>query len=458
MKKVLLFLFLCVSIAGSQELRINVPYTRFTLPNGLDVILHVDRTTPRVTVNTWFHVGSGNEKPGRTGFAHLFEHLMFMGSKDVATGKFDEWLEAAGAQNNGSTTPDRTNYFEDLPNNALELTLFLDSDRMGYLVDAMSPKAVDTQRDVVKNERRQSYENRPYGMSSLVVDENLYPPAHPYHWPTIGSMADLSAASFEDVVQFYRTYYAPNNASLSIAGDIDVEKTKALVEKWYSEIPRGGAVPLIEAPPAYLTQEKRLAFEDRVQLPRLYMAWLSPAQFAPGDAALDILSSILTSGKNSRLYKRLVYEMQIAQDVYASQESQRQVGSFQIVATAHAGHTLTEIEKVIQEEIDRIKKEFPTKREVERAANQYEASFINRLERIGSFGGKADQLNAYFYATGNPDYFNEDLSRYRAIDTDDVSACARTFLRDDGRVVLSVVPKGKKELAAPGTFISVEGK
>ena len=458
MKRLCAFLILCLSIAGAQELRINVPYTRFTLPNGLTVILHVDRSTPRVSVNIWYHVGSGNEKPGRTGFAHLFEHLMFMGSKNVAVGKFDEWLEAAGADNNGSTTGDRTNYFEDLPSNALELALFLDSDRMGYLADAMSPKAVDAQRDIVKNERRQSYENRPYGMSSLVLEENLYPPTHPYHWPTIGSMADLSAASFEDVVQFFRTYYAPNNASLTIAGDIDVEKTKALVEKWFGEIPRGQPVPLIDAPPAYLAEEKRFAFEDRVQLPRLYMAWITPAQFSPGDAELDILANILTGGKNSRLYKRLVYDLQIAQDVSAFQESQKQVSAFQVVATARTAHTLAEIEKVIQEEIDKIKNEFPSKREVERAVNQYEASFINRLERVGSFGGKTDQLNAYFTATGNPDYFNEDLARYKAVDPDDLRACTRTYLRDDGRVVLSVVPKGKKELAAPGTFISVEGK
>jgi zinc protease len=419
------------------------------------VILHVDRSTPRVSVNTWYHVGSGNEKPGRTGFAHLFEHLMFMGSKNVATGKFDEWLEAAGADNNGSTTSDRTNYYEDLPSNALELALFLDSDRMGYLAEAMNPKAVDAQRDIVKNERRQSYENRPYGMSSLVLEENLYPPTHPYHWPTIGSMADLSAASFEDVVQFFKTYYAPNNASLTIAGDIDVEKTKVLVEKWFGEIPRGRPVPLIDAPPAYLSEEKRLAFEDRVQLPRLYIAWISPPLFTPGDAELDILASILTGGKNSRLYKRLVYELQIAQDVSAFQESQKQVSSFQVVATARTGHTLAEIEKVIQEEIDKIKNELPSKREVDRAVNQYESSFINRLERVS---GKSDQLNAYFTSTGNPDYFNEDLARYKAIDPDDVRACVQTYLRDDGRVVLSVVPKGKKELAAPGTFISVEGK
>jgi zinc protease len=455
MKKTLLFLILFVSLGAAQDLRINVPYTRFTLPNGLDVILHVDRSIPRVSVNTWYHVGSGNEKPGRTGFAHLFEHLMFMGSKDVPTGKFDEWLEAAGADNNGSTTSDRTNYYEDLPRNALELALFLDSDRMGYLVEAMSPQAVDAQRDVVKNERRQSYENRPYGMSSIVIEENLYPPSHPYHWPTIGSMADLSAASYEDVVQFFRTYYAPNNASLSIAGDIDVEKTKQLVEKWFSEIPRGKPVPLIDSPPAYLAEEKRVAFEDRVQLPRLYMAWLSPAQFTPGDAELDVLASILAGGKNSRLYKRLVYDLQIAQDVSAFQASQKQGSSFEIIATARAGHTLTEIEKIIQEEIDKIKKENPSRREVERAVNEYEASFVNRLERVD---GMADQLNGYLTATGDPDYFNEDLARYRAVDPDDVSSFASTILRDDGRVVLSVVPKGKKDLAAPGTFVSTEGK
>jgi zinc protease len=458
MKKLFLIPLLCLSLTTAQDLRISVPYTQFTLPNGLNVILHVDRSTPRVSVNTWFLVGSGNEKPGRTGFAHLFEHLMFMGSKNVPTGKFDEWLEAAGADNNGSTTPDRTNYFEDLPSNAMELALFLDSDRMGYLVDAMSPKAVDAQRDVVKNERRQSYENRPYGMASLVIDENLYPPSHPYHWPTIGSMADLSAASYEDVVQFFRTYYAPNNASLSIAGDIDVDKTRALIEKWFADVPRGKPVPLIDAPPAYLSEEKRLAFEDKVQLPRLYMAWLTPAQFKPGDAEFDIVSNLLTGGKNSRLYKRLVYEMQIAQDVSAYQESQKQVSSFQIVSTARAGHTLAEIEKVIQEEIDKLKTEPPSQREVQRAVNQYEASFINRLERIGSFGGKADQLNSYYAATGNPDYFNEDLARYRSIDPRDLTAFVGTYLRNDGRVVLSIVPKDKKELAAPGTFISVEGK
>ncbi len=402
MKKSLLLFILFVSLAGAQELRISVPYTRFALPNGLEVILHVDRSTPRVSVNIWYHVGSGNEKPGRTGFAHLFEHLMFMGSKNVPTGKFDEWLEAAGADNNASTTSDRTNYYEDLPNNALELALFLDSDRMGYLVDAMSPQAVDAQREVVKNERRQSYENRPYGMSSIVIEENLYPPSHPYHWPTIGSMADLSAASFEDVVQFFRTYYAPNNASLSIAGDIDIEKTKHLVEKWFGEIPRGQPVPLIDSPPAYLPQEKRVAFEDRVQLPRLYLAWLSPAQYSPGDAELDVLADILAGGKNSRLYKRLVYDLQIAQDVSAFQASQKQISSFEIVATARAGHSLPEIEKVVQEEIDRIKIEYPSKWEVERAVNQYRGELRQPSRAHRQFWRKGRSAEWIFHSDGRP--------------------------------------------------------
>jgi len=448
MKRVLAFLFLLTSVSFGQEVRLKVPYTRFVLPNGLNVILHEDHSTPLVSVNVWYHVGSGREKPGRTGFAHLFEHIMFEGSGHVAEGKFDEWLEAVGGDNNGSTTPDRTNYWENLPSNALELALYLESDRMGYLLEAMSPSKVDGQRDVVKNERRQSYENRPYGMANIVLAENLFPPEHPYHWPTIGSMEDLSAASYQDVVEFFKKYYGPNNASLVIAGDIDPAKTRALVEKWFSDVPAGPPVSPIDAPVAYLTQEKRLVLEDRVQLPRLYMCWLSPARFAPGDAELDILASIFAGGKNSRLYKRLVYDMQIAQDVSAFQWSGQLGSSFRIVATARSGHNLHELEEVIQEEIDRIKKEPPAEREVQRAVNQYEARFLDSLERIGGFGGKADQLNAYFTFTGDPDYFNEDLARYKALDPDDISAVAQTYLRDDGRVVLSIVPKGKKELAA----------
>jgi zinc protease len=451
MKRALLALILCAAVATAADTRISVPYQRFTLPNGLTVILHEDHATPIVSVNVWYHVGSGREKPGRTGFAHLFEHLMFEGSSHVPEGKFDQWLEAIGGDNNGSTTSDRTNYWINVPSNALELPLFLESDRMGFLLDAMSPSKVDGQRDVVKNERRQSYENRPYGMAEIAIDENLYPPDHPYHWPTIGSMEDLSAASYQDVVEFFKKYYGPNNASLCIAGDIDPVKARALVEKWFGDVPAGPAVPPPGAPVAFLDHEKRVVLEDKVSLPRLYMAWLSPAMFTPGDAELDMVASVLANGKNSRLYKRLVYDLQIAQDVSAYEASSRLGSSFQIVATARAGHTLSELEKVIQEEIHKLQSISPEKREVERAVNQYEASFLGRLEAVGGFYGKADLLNAYFTQTGNPDYFQEDFSRYKALDPGDIQTATATYLGDNDRVVLSVVPQGKKELAAtPG--------
>jgi zinc protease len=452
----ILLLLLASAAYAQEETRIAVPYESFVLPNGLTVILHEDHTTPTISVNVYYHVGSGSEKPGRTGFAHLFEHIMFEGSGHVPEGAFDEWLEAAGGNNNGSTNTDRTNYWADIPSNALELALFLESDRMGYLLDAMSPEKVDGQRDVVKNERRQSYENRPYGMAFLTIWKNLYSPDHPYSWPTIGSMEDLSAASYEDVVEFFTRYYSPANASLSIAGDIDIAEARALVEEWFSDVAPGPAVPPVDAPVAFLTEEKRVVLEDRVQLPRLYMAWHSPAIYTPGDAELDILSSILTDGKNSRLYKRLVYDLQIAQDVFAVQFS-RQLGSaFGIIATARAGHDLDELEKVIQQELDRIKLEYPDERELKRATNQYEAQFLGGLERIGGFGGKADRRNMYYTYTGNPDYFNEDLARYLAIDPGDISSVVNKYLRDDARVILSVVPEGQAELAASGEKIRTD--
>ncbi len=446
--KTFLFLFfgLCISLPA-QDKQINISYTRYVLPNGLNVILHEDHSTPTVGVNIWYHVGSGYEKPGRTGFAHLFEHLMFMGSGHVPQGEFDKMLEAAGGNNNGSTNEDKTNYFEDVPSNALELPLYLDSDRMGFLVDAMSPKSVDAQRSVVKNERRQSYENRPYGLAWETIYKNLYPDGHPYSWTTIGSMEDLSAASFDDVVQFFKTYYVPNNASLSIAGDLNSSETMKLVEKWFGNIPTGKPVPLQNPAAAKLTEEKIVTLEDKVQLPRLYMVWITPQRFAPGDAELDVLGSILSGGKSSRLYKRLVYDLQAAQDVSASQNSSKLSSQFMIIATARTGHNLDELKKIIQEEIDKIKKDPPEQREVQRAVNQIEASFLDRLERPGGFGGKADLLNDYYYYTGNPDYFNEDLARYKALSPGDIQAMAQTYLPDNGRVILSIVPNGKLDLA-----------
>jgi zinc protease len=455
MKRFIALLLVFSGTIFAQQATLSVQYQKIVLPNGLTVLFHVDRSTPTITVNTWFHVGSGSEKPGRTGFAHLFEHLMFMGSKNVPLGKFDEWLEASGADNNASTSEDRTNYYESGPNNALELMLFLDSDRMGFLTDVMTKEKVDAQRDVVKNERRQSYENRPYGMSYIVLAENLYTADHPYHWPVIGSMKDLNAATFEDVIEFFKLYYSPNNATMTIAGDIDVETTKKLIEKWFSEIPTGKPVPPLSPVEAKLTKETRLAFEDKVQLPRLYISWLTPKAFAPGDADLDVVANILAGGKNSRLYKKLIYELQIAQDVSASQSSSKLSSTFDITATARKGHTLTELEKVIQEEINKLKSEPPSQREVQRVINQYESSFLSQMEYVSY---KADRLNYYYYYTGNPNYFNEDLNRYRAMTPENAQQAAKTFLPDSARVVLSIVPRGAKELASGGEFISTEGK
>src|SRR5688572_21650995 len=299
----LLLFSLCVLPIRAQTPAplLSVPYVQFTLANGLTVILHRDTTVPVVSVNMWYHVGSANERPGRTGFAHLFEHLMFEGSKHVKEGEFDTLLEAAGGNNNGSTTNDRTNYFIDMPTNALELALFLESDRMAYLLDTMSPERVDGQRDVVKNERRQSYENRPYGMAYLELDKMLWPAGHPYSWPTIGYMEDLTAASHDDVVQFFKKYYAPNNASLVIAGDIDFDRTKALVEKWFGEVPAGAPVEPIAPPAAMLTTVKRQTMTDNVRLSKLFLAWLTPPVYEPGDAALELVSSVLAGGKNARV-------------------------------------------------------------------------------------------------------------------------------------------------------------
>ena len=423
---------------------LEVPYEQFTLSNGLTAILHRDASVPVVSVNVWYHVGSAHERPGRTGFAHLFEHLMFEGSGHVEEGEFDVLLEGAGATSNGSTNVDRTNYFIDLPANALELALFLESDRMGYLLDTMSPERVDGQRDVVKNERRQGVENRPYGMASIEMGRMLWPADHPYSWPTIGYMEDLTAASHEDVVEFFKTYYAPNNASLVIAGDIDIARTHALVEKWFGEIPRGSVAQPVAPPAAVLTGVTRLTITDQVQLPRLYLGWLTPRVYAPGDAALDVVSDVLAGGKNSRLYKRLVYDAQIAQNVSAFQRSGTLGSSFQIVATARPGHTVEELRTAIDEEIERLRFAPPDPREVQRVLNQVEASFYRGMERVGGFGGKANQLNGYFFAGAGPDFFAEDLARYTSLAPSDVRAAAVRWLPPDPRVELIVEPEGQR--------------
>ena len=313
----------------------GIAFEKLILPNGLEVILHVDRSTPIVAVNSWYKVGSGDEKRGRTGFAHLFEHIMFMGSEHVPVGKFDQWLEAAGASNNGSTTFDRTNYYETGPSNALPLMLWLDADRMGWLIPTMDLPKVDVQRDVVKNERRQSYDNVPYGRAHENILAALFPPDHPYSWPVIGSMTDLGAASLDDVKEFFRKYYAPNNASIAIAGDFNPDSAKAWARKYFGNIPRNADTPVRPMVPAVkLARDSILVLEDRVQLPRIYYAWHGVKAFHPDEPALDALTEILAGGKSSRLYRKLVYEMQIAQDVGMGNEASKLDGMLVLTSTA----------------------------------------------------------------------------------------------------------------------------
>jgi len=442
-----------LALAGLQSARavaqaLKIPYQTFTLPNGLTVFVTEDHSVPIVTVNTWYHVGSSDERVGRTGFAHLFEHLMFMGSEHVPTGEFDRLLEAAGGDNNGSTTEDRTNYYEDGPSNALELMLYLDSDRMGFLLPELTPAKVDLQRGVVQNERRQSYENQPYGLAEENILKRLYPPAHAYSWPVIGSMADLNAASIEDVQQFFRQYYTPNNATIAVGGDVSYAEVRREVERWFGDIPRGPAVTRTPPPAVSLPADVYGTLEDRVQLPRVYDTWHTVKAFAPDDAVLDVLASILADGKTSRLYKRLVYQLQIATQVRSFQDGGRIDGKFEILATARPGHDLNELQRVIDEELHLLAESGPAAREVERVQNSLEASFLDRLERVGGFGGKANQLNFYEYYVGTPDYLQQDLDRYRRVTAADVERVARSYLLMAHRVVLSVVPQGHTELEA----------
>jgi zinc protease len=437
-----------LAISGWSQAELKLSYELHTLPNGLTVILHEDHTVPMVAVNVWYHVGSGYEKPGRTGFAHLFEHIMFEGSANVEEGDFDNLLEAVGGNNNGSTTKDRTNYYEMLPSNALDIALFLESDRMGYLPGAMSPAKVDGQRDVVKNERRQSYENRPYGMAWLTLSEHLYPSDHPYHWPTIGYMEDLTAASYEDVIEFFHRYYSPDNASLVIAGDIDPVEALERVKYWFSEIPAGTPVLRPQVQAFIMPEPKYVTLEDKVQLPRLYLAYATPPAYSPGNAELTAAGSILAEGKNSRLYNKLVYEMGIAQDVFAFQVPGALGSMFLIVATARPGHTLEELLAVIDAEIATLQQTPPAARELQRTVNQYETQFLRGFQDLL---GKADALNEYYYYTGNPDYANEDINRYRALSVEDISAMTRRYLNPRQRVLLSVVPKGQNKLALSKT-------
>ena len=428
---------------------IGLPFTKHTLANGLDVIVHEAHQVPIVAVNVWYHVGSKNERPGRTGFAHFFEHLMFEGSEHSVGGYFPP-LQQAGALLNGSTNTDRTNYWEVVPTSAVDLALWMESDRMGYLLPAVTAERFETQRDVVLNERRQNYENRPYGMALIALCAALYPPDHPYHWVTIGDVDDLKAMRLEEVQEFFRTYYHPANASLTLAGAIETPRALELAEKYFGDLP-GGPKPARVKASATLTREYRLLLEDRVELPRVYMAWHSPAMFAKDDAEMDLLADLLANGKTSRLYRTLVYEKRIAVDVSAYQSS-RELGSFFLIAaTAAPGQSLSDIASAIDAQLQVVLDDGPSADEMERAEAQIEAHFLYRLQTVGGFGGKSDQLNAYNVFCGDPAYFSRDVSRYGEATRETVRAAAARLLRFDARVLLSVVPHGRQELALAGS-------
>jgi zinc protease len=432
---------------------VNISFTKHTLANGLDVLLHEDHACPIVAVNLWYHVGSKNERPGKTGFAHLFEHLMFEGSQHHDRGFFQP-LQGAGATLNGSTNADRTNYWEVVPAGALELALWMESDRMGYLLPALTEAKFSNQRDVVLNERRQNYENRPYGLAPMALLSALFPPDHPYHWTTIGEIADLQAVQLDEVHAFFRRYYHPANASIALAGDIDPGEALALVDRFFGEIDAGERVEPVRATAA-VPRDVRVYFEDRVELPRLYLAWLTPAMFAEGDAELDLATDLLANGKTSRLYRRLVFEERVATDVSASQNSREMAGYGQLTATAAPGHTLAELEQAIFEEIARLAAGGPTDEEIDRGRVQAEAQFMFRLQTVGGFGGKSDQLNAYNTFLKDPAYFTQDLARYQVVTKGSLQEMAARYLDPAHRVTLSVVPQGRAALAAPGSELAV---
>jgi zinc protease len=431
-------------------MRISLPCEQFTLGNGLRIILHEDHRTPLIAVNVWYHVGSKDETPGRTGFAHLFEHLMFGGSENVPGGRFDELLEEVGATNNGSTSTDRTNYWELLPTHAAELALWLEADRMGGLLPAITQAQLDAQRDVVMNERRQTCDNRPYGLATETLLAALYPDSHPYHWPTIGSMADLAAATLDDVHDFCRTYYSPGNACLVIAGDLDPVAMRAAVERHFGDIPARPAMPHVQRDPVQLVQERGIVLEDDVTLPRLYMAWHSPPSFAPGDAELDVASIVLGQGRAARLHRSLVYDRQVAQSVTAYQDSALLGSTFHVTITARPDTPLRTLEDAVRAELERIASHGVAGHELERARNGTETALIDALQNVGDFGGRADQLNMYSFYTGTPDYVEQDLHRYQRITGDDVRDVVRRFLSRPA-VVLSVVPRDRVDLAATVT-------
>jgi zinc protease len=423
---------------------IRIPFERVTLPNGLTVILAPDHSTPQVTVDVWYHVGSKNEVPGRTGFAHMFEHVMFTGSAHVPYGLHDRLTEGVGGDNNGSTTEDRTNYYENVPSNYLESALWMEADRMGFLLDKLDEAKFVAQRDIVQYERRQGVDNQPYGRAFEIVTAAMLPASNPYSWPVVGYMADLKQAGDEDVKNFFRHYYAPSNATLGIVGYVDQAQANAWVTKYFKDLPKGAPItrPNVVAPT--LGGEKRLVYEDRVQVPRLYVAWPTVGEAGEDAQALEFLGSVLTSSRTARLTKALVYDRQSAASVNAGQNSNENAGAFFAIVTPRPGHTLAELEATTDSIIERLKRDGPTDEEITKAKAGLEFGFVSGPQ---STLGKAETLNSSLVFHGDPAYFKTEYAKLTSVTAADVKRVANKYLTAN-RVVLSVVPTGKLDQAA----------
>lgn len=443
MKKIFVGLLVLVSLMSITVFAQNgdklpaIKYKEYKLKNGLRVVLHEDRSTPVVAVNVWYHVGSKNEETGRTGFAHLFEHMMFQGSKNYNNDYFTP-LQEAGANVNGTTNQDRTYYYEVVPSNFLELALFLEADRLGGLTEAMTQEKLDNQRDVVKNERRQRVDNQPYGTAFEKIGEIMYPKGHPYNWTTIGSLEDLSAASLADVTSFFRQYYTPQNTVLVLAGDFQEKQARTWIEKYFGPIAKGDEIKRPTPAMPKLDKEIRTTVDDSLApLPRLYMAWHSVPQYAPDEAALDMLSYVLSAGRTSRLQSNLIYAKEMAQNINAGNGTNEIGGIFQVQATARPGKSLDDIEKEINLELERIKKDPPTAEELTRARNTIESQTIYGLQTVL---GKGGQLSTYAGYIGKPDYFQADLDRYRKVTSADIQRVANTYLTSN-RLIMTYLPR-----------------
>ena len=429
-------------LAGPE---ITIPFEKYTLANGLEVILHRDLSLPSVAVSVWYHVGPVNEPQSRSGFAHLFEHLMFAGSRNVGT-QMDQLLESIGATNmNGTTNWDRTNYFETVPSEYLELALWIESDRMGFLLDGIGQKQLDIQRDVVKNERRQSFENAPYGPSSLALLDTLFPEGHPYHGAVIGSMRDLSAATFDDVKAFYRDYYAPSNATLALAGDFDVNLTKAWVEKYFStlrKLPKPQARSFI---PKQVTAA-RLEIDEPVQVSKVAFGWVTPPAYQPGSAALELAAEVLAGGKATRLYRSLVVEQKLAVDVDADTDGNALGTLFSVDASAASGVTTERLERAISSELERLNQSPPTAPEMRRAKSRILLSAMRDLQSLNGHGGESGrvgQLQRFNHYLGNPDAIRDWYRQLWSVTATEVSEASKQWLNPSHRVTVVTRPSKK---------------